>query len=166
MMVTKNEFITRGVMCNLVKRAAPSFLAVSSIVLTIIASLPAHADTSGKSQKHSKLPVVNRSLVGGVWRVDHTFVATIQIKNALRNEAITVTPVLYMADGTEYVLPQHKLTPYAFAQININEALQAAPPEITAHLSERGSVELRFRHRWNAINATLQNLDVPAEPDL
>src|SRR5215475_2347386 len=135
-------------MRNLAKRIAPSFLAFSSMVLTIIASLPAHADAGRKPQRHSKLPVVNRSLVGGVWRVDHTFVATIQIKNALRNEAVNVTPVLYMADGTEYVLPQRKLTPYAFAQININEALQAAPPEITAHLSERGSVELRFNHRW------------------
>lgn len=147
-------------MRKFVRILSPS-LRVFSIILTLMASIAAHAETGRKPQKHLRIPPVDRSLVGGVWRVDHSFVATIQVKNSLLDDTVDMTPVLYMADGTPFVLPKRTLLAHELAEINVNEALRTAPPEVVSHLSERGSVELRFNHSWNAVNATLQNLDVP-----
>src|SRR5438067_2146477 len=59
---------------------------------------------------HRSSPV-SRSIVGGLWRVDHTFRATIQVKNNLVKESLEVSPSLFMADGTRYRLPAQTLSP-------------------------------------------------------
>jgi hypothetical protein len=111
------------------------------------------------SQRRPKRPAVLRALIGGVWRVDHTFVATIQVQNILTNAPIDFTPVLFMADGTEYDLPSMTLPAAGFVEVNVNDALRTAPADVAAHLSSYGSVAVRYAHGWNAIDATIQNLD-------
>ncbi len=50
-------------------------------------------------------PASTYSLFCGLWRVDRGFVSTIHVKNSLVVGPLEVTPVLFMADGTEYDLP-------------------------------------------------------------
>jgi hypothetical protein len=61
---------------------------------------------------------------GGMWRVDHSFESRLQIKNHIQLAAISATPVLFMADGTEYVLPAVNLEPSGVTSLSINMALQ------------------------------------------
>lgn len=104
---------------------------------------------------------VPRTLIGAAWRTDHTFVATILVKNNLANDSIQFTPVLFMADGTEYDLPAQTAAPTQLVNINVNDALRNAPAEIASHMSEYGSAAIRFTHSGNVITANIQSLDVP-----
>jgi hypothetical protein len=106
-------------------------------------------------------PAVAHELDGAFWRTDGGFRATIRVTNIVQTAPIKVTPVLFMADGTEYILPEIKLQPAGVATVSINDALSNAPPEITAHLSHFGSAALRFQWSWaSAISGTIRNLDV------
>ncbi|MGH9452943.1 MAG: Ig-like domain-containing protein [Terriglobia bacterium] len=64
---------------------------------------------------------------------------------------IQVTPVLYMADGTEYDLPSITLGTAGIATVNINHALAAAPPALAAHVSQYGSTALRYQYPWGGV---------------
>jgi len=127
------------------------------IILLQVASMESKAATNAmRSPKH---PAVPRALVGGIWRVDHTFVATIQVRNVVTSTSVDFTPVIFMADGTEYDLSPMTVPPAGLVEVNINEALRDAPPRIAAHLSSYGSVAVRFTHGWNALDAMIQDLD-------
>jgi hypothetical protein len=106
------------------------------------------------------IPAKPQELRGGTWRTDHSFEATLRIRNVLVIGPLDVTPVLYLADGTEFVLPQVHFTPGEVKTISINNALSSAPPEIAAHISDYGSVALRFNWGWaTAIQASVESLD-------
>jgi uncharacterized protein YjdB len=105
-------------------------------------------------------PSVAQELDGGVWRTDDGFQATLRISNNLQTAALKVTPVLFMADGAEYLLPTIDLKASGSATVNINDTLNKAPRDIAAHLSTFGSASLRFSWSWpSAINASIRNLD-------
>jgi hypothetical protein len=70
---------------------------------------------------------VPQELFCGLWRTDHTFEATILLKNELVIGPMTVRPVLFFADGTEYDPTPVPLDPADVAAISINDALRAAP---------------------------------------
>src|SRR6202000_2120473 len=92
----------------------------------------------------------------------HSFEARLQIKNHIQLASVKATPVLYMADGTEYVLPSVELEPAGVTSLSINMALQSAPPEIARHLSDCGSVSIRYNWAWpGALDATVENSDAP-----
>ena len=113
-----------------------SFAPVFSLALLSLASL------YGQSQ-----PTGNWAIQCGLWRTDTSFNSTIQIKNRLVTEPVTVTPVLFMADGTEFDLPDVILPAAGVATVNVNSALaniQSAAAGITSHLSTYGSSALRF----------------------
>jgi hypothetical protein len=119
-----------------------------------------------QSQVHTPPPVINKlhpmasqSAEGGTWRTDGTFSPTFMLRNTLGDVAMSVTPVLYMADGTEYDLPQVQLDPSGVAMINILTALQAAPPNIQAHISSFGSAGIQFQWPWPAVFAAVLNRD-------
>ena len=84
------------------------------------------------------------SLYCGLWRVDNGFVSKIHVKNALIVGPLTVLPVLYMADGTQYELQPIQVPTAGTAQINVNDALSSAPPAIEPHLSQYGSAALYY----------------------
>jgi hypothetical protein len=87
------------------------------------------------------------SLYCGLWRVDNGFVSKIHIKNALIVGPLTVLPVLYMADGTQYSLQPVQVPTAGTAQINVNDALSYAPPAIEPHLSQYGSAALYYQYK-------------------
>jgi hypothetical protein len=43
----------------------------------------------------------------GLWRTDSGFTSLIELKNQLVTGPVSVTPSLFMADGTEYDSPEH-----------------------------------------------------------
>ena len=57
---------------------------------------------------------------------------------------MTVSPALFMADGTEYDLPAVNLPTAGVATVNINNALASLPAALASHLSQYGSATLRF----------------------
>ncbi len=64
---------------------------------------------------------------GGFWRTDAGFSPTIQLKNRLTTGPIAVTPVLFMADGTEYDLAVVNLPASSVATIDVKAFLTNAP---------------------------------------
>ena len=77
-----------------------------------------------------KTPLSLQQMQGGYWRIDHTFAPTLHITNFLENVDLPVTPVLYMADGTEYDLPPVVLDRSGVMEVDILQALREAPPAI------------------------------------
>ena len=98
-----------------------------------------------------KMPIVPQGAEGGFWRVDSGFQSTLMIKNDLQIAPLTATPVLYMADGTEYDLAPIQMAPLGVAMVNINNALQIAPDSVRTHLSDYGSAGLRYQWSWSGV---------------
>src|SRR5216684_2521379 len=97
---------------------AAASLAIFAALASTLASLSAnHALRS--QPKRSQVPATKASpqanktytMYSGLWRTDGAFVSTAHIKNVLITAPLAVTPILYMADGTEYDLPALQLDP-------------------------------------------------------
>jgi hypothetical protein len=52
-----------------------------------------------------------RSMVGGLWMTDANFKSSIYLKNVVETSAVTVTPILYLSNGTKYTLTDVTLEP-------------------------------------------------------
>lgn len=85
------------------------------------------AGSSGMSAAMHMPPPMPQSVYAGLWRVDHTFTASIHIKNTMVGNSVQVTPVLFMADGTEYDLSPVSLGPNAAADVDVNKAWRTLP---------------------------------------
>lgn len=143
-------------------RARRNTLLVAGSITTIaLAFLLAGAKPSRSVPSANKKPSpssasrrapTEHTLYSGLWRVDGAFVSTAHIKNVLVNAPLAVTPALFMADGTEYDLPALKLDPGGISDLSINDALRSAPPTVQSHLSDFGTLLLRFTSQ-SATNA-------------
>src|SRR5262245_15259624 len=85
-----------------------------------------------------------QAFFSALWLVDHNFQSTLRIRNAQTNP-ITVYPLLFMQDGSDYPLSAVTIQPISITAININDALAEAPPHIAKHFSQYGSAAVRFR---------------------
>jgi hypothetical protein len=119
----------------------------------LAASLPAQAPGLAFQPKLNhqvlgkvKRPIVPQTAFSGFWRTDGGFVAKMRIKNALVTAPLEVSPVLYMADGTEYQLPTIMIPTSGVVTVNVNQALAQAPASVLTHLSTFGSAGLTYRH--------------------
>jgi len=113
-----------------------------------------------KKANLTRKPVVPQSLVGGLWHTEGSFQSILMLKNVLEIAPLKVTPVLYMADGTEYILPAVDLDVSGVATVNINQALQDAPSQIQSHMSTFGSAGVRYSWSWpGAVLASVQSTD-------
>jgi hypothetical protein len=90
------------------------------------------------------LSASQQTLTSGLWRTDKGFVSTMAIKNVLAKSAVTLTPTLYMADGTAVTLPAIRLAPNASTTINVNRALASTRGEKSDHLTSFGSASLKY----------------------
>ncbi len=134
------------------------FLTVASTILLAIAftlasvaakdAILPRSNGAQTSQAASTLAQANKSytLYTGLWRTDGGFVSTIRIKNVLVVAPMDVTPVLFMADGTPYMLSSVHLAVSGVATVNVNDALAAAPSLIASHVSQFGSAALIYRY--------------------
>jgi len=99
-------------------------------------------------------------MVGGYWRIDHTFQPMLIITNVLQNIELPVRPVLYAADGTEYKLSPVTLAPAGVSSIDIRAVLSIAPEEIKSHFSNYGSAAVKYVWHWpGAASALVENRD-------
>ena len=141
-------------------RANRSFLVLivaSTVLLAIaftLASVAAkdailpRSNGAQTSQAARALAQANKSytLYTGLWRTDGGFVSTIRIKNVLVVAPMDVVPVLFMADGTPYMLSSVHVAVSGVATVNINDALAAAPSSIASHVSQFGSAALIYSY--------------------
>src|SRR6266481_6274124 len=133
-------------------------LAVSTAILAAIAftlasvaandAIPPRSNRQQASQSASTLAQANKtySLFTGFWRTDGSFVSTVRIKNVLVVAPVDVTPVLFMADGTPYMLRSVHIAVSGVATVSINDALAAAPSSIASHVSQFGSAALIYSY--------------------
>ena len=129
-------------------RISLAFLFVASIVLVSLFNVRARvvdkASPAPTTPKASRLQPKPQQVFSGFWRVDQGFESTLRIKNILITQNLTVSPVVYMADGTAFALSSIDLAPGGIRDVSINDALQEAPPSIRGHVSEFGSAVLDF----------------------
>lgn len=97
-------------------------------------------------------PSVPRSLAGGLWRTDANYKSALYLRNDVETSPITVTPVLYLSNGTPYVLPDVTLAPGGTSIVDINAALQSQG--IAPYATLMGYVEVRYQWPWDALCAT------------
>jgi len=110
-----------------------------------------------KSQELPLPPAKVGSVVGGPWMVDANFKSAIYIKNVVEVYAVTVTPILYLSNGTRYKLPDVKLDPAGTAIVDVNAALDSLGLASYATLS--GYVEIQYNFPWLPICAFIRNVD-------
>lgn len=98
------------------------------------------------------VPAVARQDIGGAfWRIDGNFDSVLRLKNVLETTPLVVTPVLWMADGTEYALAPVTLDKAGVAAIDLNEVLRNAPSTVSSHVSEYGSAGVRYSWGWRDV---------------
>lgn len=102
-------------------------------------------------------PASLQSLVGGLWMTDANFKSAIYVKNDLKTDSVTVTPILYLANGVRYALAPVTLAPSGTAIVDINDGL--AQQGVAGHATLSGYVELQYQWPWAAICATVRNVD-------
>ncbi len=78
--------------------------------------------------------------------MDGGYASKIHISNVLITGPLVVTPTLYMSDGTPYQLQPVRVPVAGTYEINVNDALYAAPPAVADHLSDYGSASLSYQH--------------------
>src|SRR4029077_21176221 len=100
-----------------------------------------------------------QGLEGGFWRTDQNFDPILRLKNVLLKQSLSVKPVLYFSDGTEYDLPVMTMEPAGVAQVNIRLALENVPATLQSHVSAYGMAGISYQWSWPAIIATIQNTD-------
>ncbi|HSS95969.1 MAG TPA: hypothetical protein VLK33_03005 [Terriglobales bacterium] len=98
-----------------------------------------------------------RSMMGGLWMVDPNTKSTLYLKNNVETSSIAVTPVLHLSNGTQYQLPDVNLEAAGTALVSISDGLQSQGVASWAPLS--GYVELRYNWPWDALCATIRNID-------
>ncbi len=102
-------------------------------------------------------PAVLQSVLGGLWMIGANFKSSLYLRNDVKTDPITVSPILYLSNGVQYTLPPVKLEPAGTAVLDINQALAAQGLAPYATLS--GYVELQYQWAWGAICATVRNID-------
>jgi|HubBroStandDraft_6_1064221.scaffolds.fasta_scaffold10714_3 hypothetical protein len=126
------------------QRATLATLPAAVISAVLAAVLTVSLAVFATEVRASGAPRQTQTLYCGLWRVDSGFVSTARIKNVLITSDLSISPVIYLADGTAYQLPQLNLGPGGIADLSINDALNAAPSQVRAHLSDFGSLGLSF----------------------
>lgn len=83
-------------------QALYSLALFSFIALAACFGLPAGAQTTATPTPQSHKPIVEQGVEGGLWHLEKNFESRLIVTNVLVDMPMTVTPFLYMADGTEY----------------------------------------------------------------
>ena len=148
---------------------AAASLAILAALASTLASVGAN-DAFRPQPKRPQTPATKTpaqanktyTLYTGLWRTDGSFVSTIRIKNVLVVAPMDVTPVIFMADGTPYMLSPVHIPVSGVATVNINDALAAAPPSIASHNSQYGSAALLYSYSSPGhVTASVAAIDAP-----
>lgn len=129
-----------------------------------LSSVPAGSSSRPRVSQAAAMDMSNELhvLQGGFWRTDGGFVSIIRIKNVLVVAPIQISPTLFMADGTAYPLAPVSVASAGVATVNINDALASAPPAVSSHVSQFGSLMLTYTYPTPGhVVATLASIDTP-----
>jgi hypothetical protein len=99
-----------------------------------------------------------RSMIGGLWMTDANFKSSIFVRNIVESDPMTVTPIVWLANGTKYTLPDVTIDPAGTAIIDVNAGLQGKGISPWATLN--GYVELQYSWPWDPLCATIRAVDV------
>lgn len=102
-------------------------------------------------------PATLRSMVGGLWMIDANFKSSIYLRNNINTASITAIPILYLSNGTKYVLPKVDLDPSGVAVLSVNNALRDKGIAPFASLS--GYVEVQYTSFYDPICVVVNNVD-------
>ena len=128
---------------------ATAILFTFALTLIFLSATPlrrAHARQTPSATPAAKRTFKTYTMYSGFWRTDGSFVSTIRIKNVLVVAPLDVTPVLFMADGTPYMLPSVHVPVSGVVTVSINDALAAAPQSVASHVSQFGSASLLWSY--------------------
>jgi hypothetical protein len=78
------------------------------------------------------------------WTAEPGWETELQLKNNLATGSLTVTPVLLIADGTEFPLEPVVIASNAAVSVALNRALLTSAPSLLNHPGAFGSVAFRF----------------------
>lgn len=107
--------------------------------------------------KRGKLTPAEQVLTGGFWIIDANLKSSLYLRNDLKTDPLTVTPVLYLGNGNAYPLPPVILDPSGTATVDLNQAL--ANQNIAPYASLSGYIELNYQWAWPTICAIVRNVD-------
>ena len=122
--------------------------------------LAPHAPIAPRVPKNQELPLPPAklgSIVSGPWITDANFKSALYLKNVVENHAVTVTPILYLANGMQYSLPQVSIDPAGTATVDINAALNSLG--IASYATLSGYVEVRYNWPWLPLCGFIRNVD-------
>src|SRR5947207_2338098 len=133
---------------SLTLAATAALLLLAIALMSVGASVRFNRSTPAKPSAQAAVArsMKTYTMYSGLWRTDGSFVSTIRIKNVLVVAPLDVTPVLFMADGTPYMLPSVHVPVSGVATVSVNDALAAAPQSVASHVSQFGSVSLLWSY--------------------
>lgn len=83
-----------------------------------------------------------------------SYKSSVYVRSVVESDPITVTPILWLANGTKYTLPNVTIDPAGTAIIDINAGLQSKGISPWATLN--GYVELQYSWPWDPLCATIR----------
>lgn len=101
---------------------------------------------------------MRQSATGGLWMTDTNWKASLYLKNGVKTDAITVTPLLYLSNGQRYALAPVTLEPSGTAVVDIGQSL--ASQGIAPYATLNGYVEIEYQWPWAGVSASVKNVDV------
>jgi hypothetical protein len=136
-----------------------SFLCGASAAAQQPKVLAPHVPVAPKLEKRFKWnkPSVRQSAVGGLWMTSANMKSSLYLKNGLKTDPLTVTPILYLSNGVRYPLPAVTLEPSGTAIVDINQGLASQGIAPYAQLS--GYAEIEYQWPWATALATIRNVD-------
>jgi hypothetical protein len=102
-------------------------------------------------------PMVRQLATGGLWMTDANWKASLYLKNGVKTDPITVTPVLYLSNGQRYPLSPVTLEPSGTAIVDIGQGL--ASHGIAPYATLYGYAEIEYQWPWAGVSASVRNVD-------
>lgn len=136
---------------NLIVKSASVALAIGTLAPHIVGQgkvLAPHRPVPQqvKNPGPSRLPMLQRSMVGGLWMTDANFKSSIILRNSLKTSSLKVTLILYLSNGHKYVLKDVMLDPSGTATVSVNDGL--AEQGISSYATLFGYVEIQYTWAW------------------
>lgn len=120
--------------------AARRFAVSLAVLLSVAYALMILGGPSATAQEESSA----QTLWGVYWTVQPGFTSTLEMKNNLVAEPLSVSVSLYFANGEEYPLSPVQLGPRQTAIIDLNRAIESLPSAVAARAGQEGTLEVEF----------------------